>query len=210
MMPATWLAIVANTFINYNINMKKLNVGCGRNILEGWVNLDSQNLSGVDICFDLESCRTNKIPIPDNSIEEFLLSHILEHIQDPLPLMQELHRIAVPNAICTVRVPYGSSDDAWEDPTHVRPYFMGSFGYFSQPFYWRADYGYRGDWQTQEILLNLKKENYQGMTTETILPYIYSCRNSVQEMVVTMKAIKPIRENRHELQTQPKISMTLI
>lgn len=37
--------------------------------------------------------------------------------------MEELHRIAKQDAIFTCRVPYGSSDDAYEDPTHVRQFF---------------------------------------------------------------------------------------
>jgi SAM-dependent methyltransferase len=68
-------------------------------------------------------------------------------------LMQELHRIAKPNGKLVIRCPHGASDDAWEDPTHVRAFFARSFGYFSQPFYWLADYGYRGDWQPAKIVL---------------------------------------------------------
>ena len=65
--------------------------------------------------------------------------------------MQELWRIAKPNAKMVIRVPHGASDDAWEDPTHVRAYFSNSFGYYSQPYYWRADYGYRGDWLHEKL-----------------------------------------------------------
>jgi predicted SAM-dependent methyltransferase len=98
----------------------KLNVGCGRSTLPGWINLDGYALHGVDIVADLEQCVGSPLPIASDSISEFLLSHVLEHIQNALPMMQELYRIAVPEAIMTVRVPYGSSDDAFEDPTHVR------------------------------------------------------------------------------------------
>ena len=35
---------------------KKLNVGCGRWIVEGWVNLDWQATPGVDIVADLNEC----------------------------------------------------------------------------------------------------------------------------------------------------------
>ena len=44
----------------------KLNVGCGRNILPGWINLDSAPLAGLDIIFDLESCAQERIPLPDD------------------------------------------------------------------------------------------------------------------------------------------------
>lgn len=123
--------------------MNRLNIGCGRDIKEGWINLDLFPLEGVDIVTDLEKCATDPIPLDDNSIDEFYCSHVIEHVVNTLPLMQELHRIAKPDAVALFRVPYGSSDDAFEDPTHVRQYFRSSFKYFSQPLYWRTDYGYR-------------------------------------------------------------------
>ena len=118
--------------------MIKFNIGCGRNVLEGWVNVDRCELPGVDITHDLEDCRYGCLPVEPNTVDEFLLSHVIEHVNDSLGLMQELHRIAKPGALATIRTPFGSSDDAWEDPTHVRAYFPNSFGYFSQPFYWRV------------------------------------------------------------------------
>ena len=35
-------------------NRSRLNVGCGRSALEGWINLDFMPLPGVDIVADLE------------------------------------------------------------------------------------------------------------------------------------------------------------
>src|SRR5215831_340537 len=141
------------TLHSLSVESRRLNVGCGRHIIPGWINLDSQPFPGIDVIVDLERCAEVPLPIDDNSIDEFLLSHLIEHIRAPLPLMQELHRVARPEAKAIIRVPYGSSDDAWEDQTHVRAYFLQSFGYFSQPYYWRADYGYRGDWQPLETIL---------------------------------------------------------
>ena len=42
-------------------------------------------------------------------------------------------------------------------------FFLNSFGYFSQPFYWRADYGYRGDWQTRRIVLYVDRQENAGL-----------------------------------------------
>lgn len=131
---------------------QRLNIGCGRNILAGWINIDSAILPGVDVVADLEQCVRQPLPFPDSSCDEFLLSHVLEHVRNALGLMQELHRIAKPDAKIVIRTPHGSSDDAWDDPTHVRPYFPNSFNYFSQLAYWRADYGYRGDWELKKLL----------------------------------------------------------
>ena len=77
----------------------------------------------------------------------------------------------------------GANDDAFEDPTHVRQYFPNSFGYFSQPFYWRADYGYRGDWKPEEITLVVRRADHEGMAPEEVFRRIKTLRNVVLEMI---------------------------
>jgi SAM-dependent methyltransferase len=191
-------------------NSKKINLGCGKNILQGWSNLDKVAGTGVDIIADLDDCKNSKLPFDSNEIEEFLASHVLEHLHNPLAFMEELHRIAKPNAQAVFRVPYGSSDDAFEDPTHVRQYFLKSFGFFSQPFYWRADYGYRGDWLTEKITLLVDAYTHQGKNAEQIIFEVNTFRNIVKEMIVELRAIKPIREPKRELIVEPPIEIVLV
>lgn len=193
-----------------NLKSRKLNIGCGRNSRPGWLNLDIADLPGVDVIADLDNCRKRHLPFEDNSFEEFYASHVIEHIKDTLGLMQELHRIAKPNAKAIFRCPYGSYDSAFEDPTHVRQYFINSFEYFSQPAYWRADYGYRGDWLTEKIILVVDKNKYNGDKPEKILNEAYMYRNVVREMIVELKAIKPIREAKKDLQVAHKIEIQLV
>ena len=178
----------------------QLNLGCGRNVQQGWINLDSAALPGVDIVCDLENLRQAPIDLPGETVERFLLSHVIEHIRDALGLMQELWRLATPGAIAVIHVPHGGSDDAWEDPTHVRAYFPGSFGYFSQPFYWRADYGYRGDWEIDRLKLLVDGARCAGLGFQEIYAKTQRERNLVREMICEMRALKPIREPRRELQ----------
>ncbi len=188
----------------------KLNVGCGRQTLgDGWENLDKEALPGVDVVFDLEECGRVSLPFPDSVVSEFLLSHTIEHIRNVLPMMEELWRVAKPGAKMTVRCPYGSSDDAWEDPTHVRPYFLSSFGYFSQPFYWRADYDYRGDWAVKTVTLVLTEKRPNWLSEADIVRAINRERNVVQEMVAEMAAVKPAREPRKELQDRYRVRLAI-
>lgn len=64
----------------------KINLGAGKNILpkeEGWVNVDRANIPGIDRVMDLF-----KYPwdFPDNSVDEFYASHLIEHIpHEPKP-----------------------------------------------------------------------------------------------------------------------------
>jgi SAM-dependent methyltransferase len=185
----------------------KLNVGCGRNIQQGWINLDSVPLPDVDIVCDLESVRANPIALPDGSVEQFLLSHVIEHVRDSLGLMQELWRLATPGAIAVIRVPHGGSDDAWEDPTHVRAYFPGSCGYLSQPFYSNADYGYRADWNPDKLTLLVHRSLCAGLNPQQIISKSQSERNVVKEMICELRAVKPMREARRELQTRGQIEI---
>jgi len=188
----------------------RLHIGCGRTILQGWINLDAVALPGVDVVANLNDCSSTPLPFADSSFDEFAASHVIEHIVHSLPLMQELHRIAKPHAKATFRVPYGSSDDAFEDPTHVRQYFLHSFEYFAQPAYWRADYGYRGDWEVEGRILRVSAQRYQGQTTDHILQEVERYRNVVQEMVIHLRAVKPIREPRRELHVLAPIEIQFV
>ena len=178
----------------------KLNLGCGRNAMPGYVNLDRVDLPGVDVVHDLE-----RLPLPflPDTFDEIIGIDLIEHITDALGLMGELWRIAKPDATCSFALPYGSSDDAWEDPTHVRPYFLNSWSYFSQPFYYRADYGFRGDWQPETVQLDVTCE---GTTVEEIFAEVMALRNVVQRQTVTLRAVKPAREPLQQLIVPPQVA----
>ena len=193
-----------------SVQGKRLHLGCGRTILSGWVNVDRIDLPGVDVVADLDVCNKARLPFETDTVEEFLLSHVIEHIQDTLGLMQELHRISKPGAKLVARTPYGSSDDAWEDPTHVRPYFIQSWGYFSQPYWWRTTALYHADWQPETLELLVDKERFKDSLPQAILQRAFSERNVVKEMVATLRSVKPVREPKRDLQVLPKINFVLV
>lgn len=181
----------------------KLNVGCGRSAEPGYVNIDRSRGGNVDVVVELE----NGLPFRDQCASDFLLSHVIEHIARPLPLMAELWRIAAPGARMIIRCPYGSSDDAWEDPTHVRALFINSFGYFGQPAHWRADYGYGADWRVEWLELICWSDRL-GMTDNAeAMECIRTQRNIVAEMVGHLRAVKPPRLPRREEFVWPPITL---
>jgi SAM-dependent methyltransferase len=177
--------------------------------MDGWVNVDCVPLEGVDVVVELDDPDKVTLPYADDSIDEFMMSHVLEHIRYPLPLMQELWRVAKAGAKLTVACPYGSTDDADEDPTHVRRMFLQSFGYFGQPFYHRADYGYRGDWAVDLITLDVGAM-YKTVPKDEIMRDVMLLRNVVQQMTATLHAVKPLREPRAELGEQVNVTFRFV
>ncbi len=194
-----------NQAVRKQIKLTRLHLGCGKDIKKDWLNLDIASGEGIDIVADLDECAHLPLPLEEDTVDEFLAGHVIEHLKNPLPMMQELHRIAKPGAKAVFRCPYGSSDDAFDDPTHQRQYFLSSFGYFSQPFYWRADYGYRGDWKVEKITLFVESRYVRELNVEKVLEDVHTKRNIVKEMMVELTAVKPIRPPDMLLQSQPKI-----
>jgi predicted SAM-dependent methyltransferase len=110
--------------------MKKLNLGCGQDIKKGYVNLDFIKQSGVDVIHDV-----NKFPWPfkENEFEEVYCSHVLEHVDDLIKTMKEVHRICAPGARIIVRAPHFSCGVSYRDPTHKRLFSYFTFDYFTNP-----------------------------------------------------------------------------
>ena len=100
----------------------KLNLGCGSKILDGYINVDKYDYYKPDIVHDLEIF---PYPFKDNSVDEILVSHVLEHIgQSPeifLQIIKEFYRVCHNNSLIKIVVPHPRHDDFLSDPTHVRP-----------------------------------------------------------------------------------------
>lgn len=109
--------------------LNKLNVGCGKDIKKGYINLDSVRLPGVDMVYNL-----NKFPWPfeNDFFEEVYCSHILEHLDDIIKVMEELHRITKKEGIIRIKVPPFPSYGAVSDPTHKRFFTYFTFDYFTR------------------------------------------------------------------------------
>ncbi|MEF7658682.1 MULTISPECIES: hypothetical protein [Bacillus cereus group] len=46
---------------------KKLHLGCGRTILENWINLDVVKQDGVDVVVNLDDCKNKRLPFENDS-----------------------------------------------------------------------------------------------------------------------------------------------
>jgi ubiquinone/menaquinone biosynthesis C-methylase UbiE len=118
---------------------KILDLGCGKKKRSGAIGIDFNPSVGADIVHDL-----NKFPYPinDQEFDEVYLDNVLEHLDDVLLVMNEIHRISKPGAVVKVIVPYFRSHWAAIDPTHKHAFTTNSFAYYdpTQPFCARYAY----------------------------------------------------------------------
>ena len=105
----------------------KLHLGCGVDYKEGYINCDWTDKIKVDKVVDLEK---PLIMFESNSITEVLANHVFEHINNFIPLMQELHRVCKKDSKIIIRTPFYSSWGQFNDPTHVRFFTPYTFNYF--------------------------------------------------------------------------------
>lgn len=107
--------------------MKKLDLGCGKKKRAGAIGLDNSDRHDADIIHDL-----NIFPYPfkENEIDDIYLDNVLEHLDNPMQVMEEVHRICKPGGKVKVIVPYFRSLWAFIDPTHKHFFTVNSLAYF--------------------------------------------------------------------------------
>ena len=81
---------------------KKLQIGCGRNPLSGWLNTDllaNQKVVYMDA--------TKPLPFPDNTLDYIYSEHIFEHIsyRDGGKFLKESHRVLKPGGRIRIATP---------------------------------------------------------------------------------------------------------
>lgn len=80
----------------------KLNLGCSRWLLEGWINVDADPESPADL-----HCEVPPIPFIDGGADEIYMGHLLEHFtyEDGQRLLAECYRVLVPGGRLGIVVP---------------------------------------------------------------------------------------------------------
>jgi SAM-dependent methyltransferase len=111
----------------------KIELGCGPQHDSAYFGIDCRPFPGVDLVWDLECC---PLPLPDGCCEEIGSSHVLEHIQHLIPLLNDCHRLLKPGGIFWACVPQACDSrgqwyaSAFQDPTHVRFFVPATWLYF--------------------------------------------------------------------------------
>ena len=110
-----------------------LNLGCGKTKIPSSIGVDCVLIPGyVDVVHDL-----NLLPYPfkDDYADEIHLYHVIEHLDDALLKIEEIHRILKPGGNLYLRAPHFSSNGAFTDITHKRPFSILSFDVFVEGNY---------------------------------------------------------------------------
>ena len=145
------------------LKIKELNLGCGNLKKNGFIGVDILDLPSVDIKHDLSEF---PYPFKNNEISEVWMDQVLEHIENPLTVIEEIYRICCNHAKVTIGVPYFRSHYAVIDPTHKNFFSVNWFQYFnpSSPFFKR--YGY-----SKAMFKILKIEFDREFTDKSGFPY---------------------------------------
>ena len=113
--------------------LKRLNLGCGLNKFDGYLNVDVSDLVKPDQIVDL-----NVTPWPwkDNEFGHIVAKDVLEHLGDTpkdfMNILKEMYRISDNGAVWEVQVPHWRCDIAVDDPTHRRVITLGTFMLLNQ------------------------------------------------------------------------------
>ncbi len=81
----------------------KLDLGCGKTRQPDFIGIDNNMYADPDIVASLDSY---PLPIKDSSVDEIYCNHVLEHLEDPIAFIKEVHRICKAGAVVNLIVPH--------------------------------------------------------------------------------------------------------
>lgn len=166
--------------------MTRLDIGCGYKKEYASIGIDIRKLPGVDIIADI-----NHLPFKDNSIDEIVCTHILEHIPNLTDAMRELHRILKPHGLLFIKAPHANSLWSKSNPEHKTFFTMWTMNYYTIWDEFNIDFKFRVIKKQLYVankifnyLLNLRPEY-----TEKYLPFI-DLLNLSGEVQYILEAVK--------------------
>lgn len=139
--------------------MCKLDLGCGNRKKEGFIGIDTFDWSGIYpnefICGSVPEVFKK---FTDNSIEEILANHFIEHIEQNkvIKTFNEIYRILEIGGLFEIFVPPTTGRGAFCDPTHRSYWNEWSFRYYDKEWegYWLSEsYGIKCNFKQVKIEL---------------------------------------------------------
>lgn len=112
-------------------SLRVLDIGCGdRKQIEDAIGVDRHPRAAVDVIAQIE----HGLPFADDTVDHVYAVHFLEHVQDLLHVMNEIHRVLKTDGVLHVMVPHWQCVNAVADPTHLRLFHRQTFKFFCRPY----------------------------------------------------------------------------
>jgi len=112
-----------------------LDVGCGKNKYAGALGVDRNPATDADVLCDLSR---PPYPFCDASFDEIRAVHVVEHLEDVIRFMEEMHRLLRAGGRLYLVTPHYTDAGSFRDPSHRWHLNSFSFYYFTQP----REYGF--------------------------------------------------------------------
>ena len=93
-----------------------LDIACSHNKAKGAIGLDRDKDSDADIICNLEKT----LPLKSDFFDKIYCKHILEHLDNPQRLIEEIYRVSKSKAHVIIEVPHFSSYVAYSNLGHKR------------------------------------------------------------------------------------------
>jgi SAM-dependent methyltransferase len=117
-----------------------LNLGAGKKRRSDAINVDLVPHTNPELVWDLNR---QPWPLPSDHFEEVLAHDVIEHLDNVISTMEEIHRVCAPGAIVRITLPHFSCANAFTDPTHRHYFSWSSFHYFTGENQWEFYTGCR-------------------------------------------------------------------
>lgn len=139
----------------------KLNLGCGADYREGFVNVDNNPNYKADVVHDL-----NRYPYPlnESSFTEIYSSHVIEHLSNPIDFLIELYRLGANDATVVITCPHFSGN--WMHPLHRTAISSRLFDFVDQS---NSEYYGRVRFESIEVRLRWLRPASEGKRTGRFL-----------------------------------------
>ncbi|MEP6953430.1 MAG: class I SAM-dependent methyltransferase [Solirubrobacteraceae bacterium] len=107
-----------------------LDVGCGSKKWPGATGLDISADTDADVVHDLDAF---PYPLEDSAFDQVLMQDVIEHVREPVRVIEELNRVCRPGARIQLRTPHFSSMLAYSDPTHLHYFSAEAIRTLAEP-----------------------------------------------------------------------------
>lgn len=108
--------------------MRRINIGCGRKKLEGYINIDWDPQHEPDVVYDIVK---HGLPFDSNSAVEIIADDFMEHCTDFVFVMNEIARVLKKGGFFKARFPPWDCEGAFQI-NHARPVTYKHFKMFDR------------------------------------------------------------------------------